>query len=669
MREVKKHYYAYRSFWPELETRKRFLEEVGINVHNVMISNTANSLGFPYTKYPPVWKWNGVYDLDVFDRQLDDVISVVPDAHFLCMLDLNTPHWWTRYLGAFGVRYDSFYELGKISASEIWRKDTSEYMRTVMKHAQEKYGERIEAYVLGCGGATEWHDRSRSEESIYKLAAFRQWQREHGKEPTDIPGRMRRDSGSYDFCTGYRDNGSYYNGNDPTGGAYEAVFPNGYGLFRTPEKDQDVIDYLRFCAEFNVDTVGYFLQEARKVIPDRVELGCFFGYCFAPWTMNACHLDYERLLRNPDLDFVIAPVIQYSIGEGSISATVHGTVSHCGKRMLQEFDQKCWCYNRVMSDCCTLPKPAADSDDLVWDKNTDGGDLAKKFTFGSGNGWTSPKRVAEGIKRDSAMALINGDSVWWFDMWGGFYQHDEVYDALRASREIYEREISSPAQPAADTLVVFDPENLLLVNDLNERAGTFHNYPLSALGRSGLVYETCSFNDLKTIDLSQIRFVVLCHPFYLPEPKMALLREKILNSGRTVLWVYGPAINAKGQWEPENVKKVCGIPYGSPGVIRKDMGSWRSAYVFRTEDTVSAEVMRELAQSAGCHVWTSRPTPVFANSRLAAVHAVGTEPVTVFFPEKVKRATELYSGKTWENVERIEMVPDGVSSWLWKLEK
>ena len=111
MRETKNQYYAYRSFWPELEARKKFRDIVGVNVNNVMISNTVNSLGFPYTKYPPVWKWNGVYDLDSFDRQLDDVIRVVPDAKFLCMLDLNTPQWWTRYLGAFGVRYDSFYEL------------------------------------------------------------------------------------------------------------------------------------------------------------------------------------------------------------------------------------------------------------------------------------------------------------------------------------------------------------------------------------------------------------------------------------------------------------------------------------------------------------------------------------------------------------------------------
>ena len=670
MRETKKQYYAYRSFWPELETRKRFRQEVGINIHNVMISNTANSLGFPYTKYPPVWKWNGVYDLEAFDRQLDDVISVVPDAHFLCMLDLNTPHWWTRYLGAFGVRYDSFYELGKISASEVWRNDTAEYMRIVMAHAQEKYGDRIEAYVLGCGGATEWHDRSRSEESIYRLAAYRQWQREHGMEPTDIPGRMRRDSGSYDFCTGFRDVDSYYNGNDPTGGAYESVFPNGYGLFRTPEKDQDVLDYLRFCSEYNVDTVGFFLKEARKVIPGQVELGCFFGYCFAPWSMNACHLAYERLLDNPDLDFVIAPVIQYSIGAGSVSATVHETISLHGKRMLQEFDQKAWCYNRVMSDCCTLPAPVADVEGPVWDKNSGGSELAKKFTFGSGNGWNTPHRMAEGIKRDSSMALMNGDSVWWFDMWGGFYQHQEVYDALRRSREIYEQEISVPVQPRAEVLVVFDPENLLLVNDLNERCGTFHHAPLAALGRSGVPYEVCSFNDLRKIALDRFRLVVLCHPFYLPEPKMALLQEKLFNSERTILWVYGNVIDSEGKWNPGNVEKTSGVPYGTKGMECRRMNGWRSAYVFRAEEAVTVESMRDLAASAGCHLWTSRPCPVYANSRFVCVHAIGDEPVTVLLPQKYSRITELYSGTILKDADRMTVEPmESVGSWLWKLEE
>ena len=112
----KKQYFAYRSFWPEIETMKKF-RACGVDTFMFMVSNVTNSIGTPYTKYPPVWKWNNIYDLDAFDRQIGDILEAIPDAKLMCMIDLNTPQWWTRYLGAFGVKYDSFYELGKIAAS------------------------------------------------------------------------------------------------------------------------------------------------------------------------------------------------------------------------------------------------------------------------------------------------------------------------------------------------------------------------------------------------------------------------------------------------------------------------------------------------------------------------------------------------------------------------
>ncbi len=665
MRTKKNQYFAYRSFWPELETMKKFREIVGVDTFNVMISNTANSLGFPYTKYPPVWKWNGIYDLEAFDRVLDDVIHVIPDAKFICMLDLNTPHWWTRYLGAFGVRYDSYYELGKISASELWRNDTAEYMRTVMKHAQEKYGDRIEAYVLGCGGATEWHDRSRLEESVYKLAAFRRWQREHSLPQTDIPGRMRRDAGSYDFCGGFKDPLSYYNGNDPTGGAYDEIFPNGFGLFRSPEKDQSVIDYLRFCNEFNADTVAWFLREARTVIPEHVELGCFFGYGFSAWTMTAGHMAYEKLLKNPDLDFVTAPVINYAIGNGSVSATVHETITLNGKRMLQEFDQKCWCYNRKLSDCFSFPDPNA-MRKVEWSKNANGEELTKKFTFGTGNGWNSPKRVAEGIKRDIAMALMGGDSVWWFDMWGGFYQHDEVFAVLKKGKEIWDAERETAISPEAEILLVMDPENLYLVNDLNERAGTFHRSPLRALGRSGFPYEVCSMNDLAKLDTARYKFVILAHPFQLPLEKHELLKARVLNSNRIVLWIYGPVIGADGKWDESNVERICGIPYAASGVPRRKMDSWNSAYIFRAEQESSENALRELALAAGCHAWCDKARPVYANSRFVCVHTAEEETLILSLKVENTLVTDLYSGETWKNTNRIELKSGGVKTFFLK---
>ena len=61
-------FFAYRSFWPELETVHRF-GEIGIDTVAVFPSNTRNSLGEPYSKYPPNWLWFDAYDFGPVKRQ------------------------------------------------------------------------------------------------------------------------------------------------------------------------------------------------------------------------------------------------------------------------------------------------------------------------------------------------------------------------------------------------------------------------------------------------------------------------------------------------------------------------------------------------------------------------------------------------------------------------
>ena len=48
-------FFAYRSFWPEHETMKRFAA-AGVHTYCVFPSSTTNSLGEPYSKYPNVWR-------------------------------------------------------------------------------------------------------------------------------------------------------------------------------------------------------------------------------------------------------------------------------------------------------------------------------------------------------------------------------------------------------------------------------------------------------------------------------------------------------------------------------------------------------------------------------------------------------------------------------------
>lgn len=669
MKIEKNHYFAYRSFWPELETMKKF-RECGVDTFMFMVSNITNSLGLPYTKYPPVWKWNNVYDLDAFDQQIGDILKAIPDAKLMCMVDLNTPQWWTRYLGAFGVKYDSYYGLGQISSSQTWQRDTSDYLQTVLRHAEKNYSNHLVAYMLGCGGATEWHDRSRGEESVYRLAAYRQWQSEHGKSLTDIPPRMIRDSGAYDFDQTYIEPLSYYNGIDPTG-CYDKLFPDGFGLMRTPEKNQEAMDYWRFCNESNADTAKVFLGKAREIIRPDIELGMFFGYAFGNWTMTAGHLAYERLFDSPDLDFIMAPISYCGrgMGRGCTSMTVRESIALKGKRMLQEMDQRTYTSNHKLADFVELPDPLKNiAEEVEWKDATDSKELAKKFSMATNGIWKNDNEIAAGIKRETAFCLINGDSLWWFDMWGGFYKGEKVFSALKQVKKIWDEQKNYPSHDVSEILLVADPDNMYFINDMDARCGFFKDKPQEVLSVIGMPYTVCSFNDIEQLEMKRFKLIIFCHPFELTTKHREILDRLVLNNNRSILWLYGPGIINEGKWAPDNVKKVCGTQFATQGLNINDMGDWTSIYV-HDPNTLKPENLQEIAIGAGCHAYCSELRPIFANTRLVAVHTGIAESLNITFPEKYKNVTELFSGRKYENTASVQIESIGPDTFMFLCEE
>ena len=113
-----KPFFAYRSFWKELDTVKRFYD-AGIREFCVFPSNTTSTLGQPYGQYPPNWLWFDRYDFEPVRRQFDDLLSANPRAEFLVMLDLNSPLWLSRQLN--GRNGDSFTNLTEAVSIPRWR--------------------------------------------------------------------------------------------------------------------------------------------------------------------------------------------------------------------------------------------------------------------------------------------------------------------------------------------------------------------------------------------------------------------------------------------------------------------------------------------------------------------------------------------------------------------
>ena len=87
------------------------------------------------------------------------------------MFQVDTRPW---YLETHPEVPDSFLCLSQIAHDETWRKAAADYLKAVIRHCEEKYGDRIYGYFILGGGTTEWlsyHDHE--EPHPIKEAAYK----------------------------------------------------------------------------------------------------------------------------------------------------------------------------------------------------------------------------------------------------------------------------------------------------------------------------------------------------------------------------------------------------------------------------------------------------------------------------------------------------------------
>jgi hypothetical protein len=633
----KRRYFAYRSFMPEYETMKRF-REIGVDTFTFMVSNNENLLGLPYTKYQPTWIWERKYDFTLFDKNVHDILNAVPDAQLLCFIDLNPPTWWVRRGGRHGQRFDPYYDLGRIASSTEWKEDTSHYLQSLLIHSEKVFSKTIKAYIIGGGTTTEWFDSSCGAESIYRLEGFRRYMKLHGKaEPLNVPPLSIRYHGSRDMD----DIDKIYRNYHPET-EYLGVRNKPSGMFRTPEENELALDYWRFNNEQIADAVEYLIKKAHEVVSPETELGILFGYMtdigqFMRATMG--HLDYERIFQMPEVDFALEPIsyLGREMGGSSSSMVPNETLKLNGKRLLNSCDHRTYTIRFPMN----FP--------------------------GSENPWKNSFEVSAGIKRETSYNLINDCSTWWFDMWGGWWDSPEAMAAIKKGKEIWDFETKQEQNDVSEILFIVDPDNMYYVNDSRMDCGKFDIPIRKFLNHIGAPHTFCSFNDLKKLDISRYKLLVMCHPFELNDEKMEVLNKRVMNSGRTILWIYGPGIINQGKWDPENVKRICGTAYRTPGINSVKIQNWNSVYVHNT-DSLNAELMRNIAEKAGCHIYCDKLRPVYANNRLIAVHTGAAEKLTLTFKEIPRKITELYTEMKFAKSKSITVESKGPETFLFRYE-
>lgn len=581
-----KPFFAYRSFRKELHTVKRFYE-AGVRQFCVFPSNTVNSLGQPYVEYPPNWLYFDAYEFEHADRQIDDVLSVAPEAELLCIIDLNSPNWLVRQL--MGTLADSTMGLTDSLTTVRWREETLKYMRALITHLETAYPGRIKAYVLACGMTDEWMDYSKGRELKGKLDAYREWSAENGfTVPDSIPVLAER----------FRSDPPLH--------------------LRDPETDAASLRYWRFISECVADGIRMFAEEARKLIPRETALGAFYGYILQltrERLVQCGHLAYEKAYSSPDLDFFISPgsYDDRGMGGGAGFMSPNGTVHLKGKNYFHEIDHG---------------------------TSTANYQLTKYVHLKWMHGWPDEKADIAGNRREFCRSLFHGASLWWFDMWGGYYESQTLIGEIGEFKRISDRLADFSREPEAEIAVIVDPESALYIDDETPEtiASSIHTKLITACNRTGAPYRVFSFRDIPQIaDLSRYRLVIFPGLFEVTPEKESILRRFILTGNRTVLWTFGAALFDGVRKTPGRMASLTGIPYGTASVSEAEMADWHSLFVPDSESLTPA-FLQDCARNAGVHLYTEMPCPVWASRDLLMIHTAesGKRTIRLRRPAKVR---------------------------------
>lgn len=590
---MRHHYFAYRSFNPEFETMKRFTA-VGVDTICFFPANTNNSMGLPYSKYPPIWCWYDRYNFDSLDRQIKDLKGIRDDVKLICIIDLNSPEWLSRTMNR--ETGDSFTHLSESVANIHWKQPTTEYLAAFLEHTEKFHADSIAAYVLACGATSEWFDLNNELCGLPKAKKYVEWRKGKGLPYSEPPSALQSCKASYE------------------------------DLLLDPAKTPDVFDYRKFCNELVGNAICEFAAETRKRIRKGVEIGVFYGYLIdRVEAAESAHLAYEKVVHCPDLDFIISPgtYVDREIGEGSGWQNCSGTEKLAGKNHMHECDQRTHCYNRSLSPYVKTADPE----------------------------WKDHKEDLAGIKREFSLALINRASLWWFDMWGGYYQEQELFDCFARMKQIYADKIDLPVLPMEETIMIVDPDaSYYIAHGADQwRQRSFACRTRKKLNKAGFPFECYCLNDIPKIpNPDKIKFVIFANQWEITREKEALIKKYLLKDNRIVLWLYAPGLSDGTSLDESRCEKWIGKPlHATNGIEIHPMGEWRSVFV-RNPDDLTASDIKELAVKAGVHVYADAEIPVFINSRFMAVHCKNDMNLNLTLPKGFFFEKEFFNGQTFE---------------------
>ena len=645
------------------------------------------------------------FDFATLEQRLGHILDADPDARFHLRLGLEiSPNltWW-HSLYPLEREIDSSGQATTQSfASTVWRQQAKEFLTELAQHLDEiGLADRVFGYQTGAGHTGEWVKGLTSmrtpcgDYSQPMRAHFRAWLRERYE---DDPAALR-DAWNESMAT-------FEQAEVPSA---EAQWNTTHWTFRDPRREQAVIDYYTCLSELCADLIIDFNQTVKQVTGDRSLTGAFYGYvlelawnagffgegpdCPYSTSQRSGHLGLGRLLRSPDVDFLVSP-FSYGFrgigGHGPAMPPSESVRAH-GKIYLYEDDTR------------TYQAPP----------------LA-----GFGRVPTLSDSVAV-LRRNMADVMTRGHGIWWLGNPGHIsVEAEQAFRPLLGRfQELGTFALELDRTPAAQIAVLVDDESFYYESiDNSLDVAAIFKQRLWGLPRIGAPTDYYLLDDLLEGRLPPYKLYIFLNPWRLDDERRRQLAAQLRRDDRVALWVYGAGYVNQ---EPSlaNAQDLTGFGLGLgerpwpsqahildfdhlitqdlredftwgtdarlaplfhiddeearilgqtvhsqgrclPGLGVKELGAWRSVY--SSVPNLPAQLLRGVARYAGVHLYNEAGDVLYALPQILAVHTGGGGPRTFRLPGPVEVVYNLFEDQVVaENADTFETQLPPASTTVW----
>ncbi len=613
---------SFKSFRPTPQNISDF-KNSGVQLFSILSSGRDCAYGIPYSLYGESWLGTDDYNLDSIDKQIDMFIESAPDCYFALMIPLDVRKW---YLDSHENFPDSYGHLTQMAYDAQWRKETAKYLKTVVSHVEEKYGDKIYAYFMLCGIGTEWLSE-------------------------------------YDFQQSHPIKEKYYKDytNNP-----DAVIPSREMLELSSDisfySEEEIKIYNQAHAELVSDTILFFAEKLQEVIEHKKLVGLYFGYIFelqGPRLWNCGHLAYEKVFNSKDINIISSPASYAYRSPDSVSAfmVAYKTLDVNDKLYYFEFDQRTYKSQTFLEGKNIPPCGYTIKDDL---------------------------EAVNLMRRDFMLCISNGASLWWFDMWNGWYSSPKMLDGIKGMVNVAKRISQNEQKSIAEVAVFVSGEALYKVNKNSGINTKLLFRQQEGLARMGAPYDVYSLGDIEKIDISQYKLFIFLTAFETKSNHDSVI-EEIKKAGKAILWAYAPkyinggldaviktvginlAISDEKLQYSGKEGEVLSSPYlyaddenavtlveyddKKSAVVYKNCGSHTSFYT--SIGNMNGELLRKIAKLCGVHIYCES-APVYINSLLIGVYSCEDVIINVRADGIYE---DLFSGKKYESENGVIKIP------------